>query len=319
MRLILILFSLRSPEATVTQAGGRIAGIVAAALTLSLVGSPGALPAGAAIREQREKKVSVVASFYPLAEAASRVGKRYVSVQNLVPPGTEPHDFELSTREIDAIDGADLAIVMGDDFQPAVEKAADRRDGPTLMVLAKFAGQLRAGDPHVWLDPNRMIEVVNATADALANADRKHAADYRSNAQMYVTELATLDSDYRAGLEDCSRRLFVTSHDAFGYLADTYDLKQEGVNGINPDAEPNPKRLGELADLARDKGVTTIFTEDLVSPRVARTVAREAGGLRVDTLSPLEGLTAKQLKSGDDYLSVMRANLTKLRRALGCT
>ena len=140
-----------------------------------------------------------------------------------------------------------------------------------------------------------------------------------ANARAYVAELESLDQEFRTGLAECQRRLVVTSHDAFGYLADAYDLVQQGVNGINPDAEPNPKRLGELADLARDKGVTTIFTEDLVSPRVARTVAREAGGLRVDTLSPLEGLTSKQLKAGDDYLSVMRANLKKLRRALDCT
>lgn len=287
---------------------------VVAVLAAGLAFGADAAPVAAAQRD----RVKVVAAFYPLAEAASRVGQRLVTVQNVTPPGVEPHDYELSTREIDAIDDADLAIVMGDDFQPAVEKAADRRDGPTLVVLDKLAGQMRPGDPHVWLDPNRMIEVVNATADALANANRKNAADYRSNAEKYVTELATLDADYRTGLADCSRRLVVTSHDAFGYLADAYNLQQQGVNGINPDAEPNPKRLGELADLARNKGVTTIFTEDLVSPRVARTVAREAGGLRVDTLSPLEGLTAKQQKAGDDYVSVMRANLKKLQRALDC-
>jgi zinc transport system substrate-binding protein len=164
-----------------------------------------------------------------------------------------------------------------------------------------------------------MVDVVDATATALAAADPKRAADYRANARSYRDDLRALDAEYRAGLADCARRVIVTSHDAFGYLADAYDLKQQSVNGLSPDAEPNPKRLGELADLARDKGITTVFSEDLVSPRVARTVAREAGGLRIETLSPLEGLTAKQQKAGGDYLSVMGTNLKKLRRALDCT
>ena len=151
--------------------GRRSGAIVASALVVSLGVVTGAEPVGAATKA----KISVVASFYPLAEAATRVGKGRVSVQNLVPPGVEPHDFELSTREIDSLDDADLAIVMGDDFQPAVEKAADRRDGATLAVLDALTGRMRADDPHVWLDPMRMAGIVSATADALAHADPKHA------------------------------------------------------------------------------------------------------------------------------------------------
>lgn len=264
------------------------------------------------------ERIEVVAAFYPLAEAAARVGRANVRVANVTPRGVEPHDVELSTREIDTIDGADVAVVMGDDFQPAVEQAAQRRNGPTLVVLEELSGRTRKGDPHVWLDPVRMIDIVDAVARILAETDEANAGDYRDNAARYVAELETLNGEFRAGLANCERRLIVTSHDAFGYLADAYDLDQQGVNGIDPNAEPNPKRLGQLADLARDEGVTTIFTEELISPRVARTVAREAGGLRIDSLSPLEGLTARQAKRGDDYLSVMRTNLTKLRRALGC-
>jgi zinc transport system substrate-binding protein len=273
-----------------------------------------AVPAAAGERE----RVDVVASFYPLAEAATQVGKGHVRVRNLTPPGVEPHDFELSTHEIDALDGADLAIVMGEDFQPAVEKAADRRDDDTLVIMDELSGELRPDDPHVWLDPTRMIEIVDAIATSLARVDSPNASSYRANADAYSTDLRALDEEFRTGLADCRRNLLVTSHDAFGYLADAYGLKQQGVSGISPDAEPNPKRLGMLADLARDRGVTTIFSEELVSPRVARTLAREAGGLRVEVLSPLEGLTAKQEDAGADYVSVMSDNLVQLRRALDC-
>jgi len=131
--------------------------------------------------------------------------------------------------------------------------------------------------------------------------------------------VATLDDDLAAGLAECTSRTILTSHDAFGWLASRYDLEQHGVAGLEPDAEPDPDRLADLADLAEREGVTTVFTETLVSPRVARTLAREAGGLRTAVLDPLEGLDEERIESGDDYLSVMRDNLAALRKALGCT
>jgi zinc transport system substrate-binding protein len=170
----------------------------------------------------------------------------------------------------------------------------------------------------VWLDPARMIDIVDAVSARLARVDPQHATAYRRRAERYTAELRTLDREYRDGLADCSQRLLVTSHDAFGYLADAYDLDQRSVSGLSPDAEPDARKLGELADLARTKGVTTVFSEELVSPRVARTVAREAGGLRVVTLNPLEGLSAREQRAGADYVSVMRANLRALRTALDC-
>jgi zinc transport system substrate-binding protein len=248
-----------------------------------------------------------------------RVGGRRVVVRNLTPPGTEPYDLELSTRAVDEIDGADLAIVLGDDFQPAVEDAASRRTGPTLVALVALDGRLRADDPHVWLDPARMVEIVDAVATRLARVDPQHASTYRVRAARHTAALRDLDREYRDGLGDCARRLLVTSHDAFGYLADAFHLQQYSVSGLSPDAEPDARMLGVLADLARKNGVTTVFSEELVSPRVARTVAREAGGLRVTTLNPLEGLSAREQRAGADYVGVMRTNLRALRRALDCT
>ena len=284
---------------------------VALALIIGLTGGREAAGAG--------DRTDVVASFFPLADAAAHVGGRHVLVRNLTPPGTEPHDLELSTRAVDEIDGADLAIVLGDDFQPAVEDAARRRNGATLVVLDELTGRARADDPHVWLDPARMIDVVDAVAVHLARVDPQHARDYRSRAARYTGVLRALDGAYRDGLATCSRRLLVTSHDAFGYLAAAYDLDERSVSGLGPDAEPDARKLGELADLARKRSVTTVFSEALVSPKVARTVAREAGGLRLAVLNPLEGLTAREQRAGRDYVSVMQSNLRALRTALGCS
>ena len=294
--------------------------LVAAAV---LVPSAGAAKASASARAP--KRIDVVAAFYPLAFAASAVGGKYVDVSNLTPAGVEPHDLELTTDQVDALQGARLVLVMGKGFQPAMEKIARDRDGASLAVLDRLprlrsagGGADRALDPHVWLDPTLMRAVVDEVRAALIRADPGHATAFATNAARVRSRLDALDAEYRAGLASCPRRLVVTAHEAFGYLAREYGLRQEGVAGLAPDAEPSANRLAKLSDLAKRKGVTTIFTEELVSPKVAQTIAREAGGLQTAMLNPLEGLTQREIDRGDDYFRVMRANLDKIARALGC-
>jgi zinc transport system substrate-binding protein len=101
-------------------------------------------------------------------------------------------------------------------------------------------------------------------------------------------------------------------------MARRYDLRQESIAGVAPDAEPTPDRIAALADAARDDGATTIYTEPLLPDDIAKTLAREAGDLRTAVLDPLEALTADEVKAGADYLSVMRENLSALRDGLGC-
>jgi zinc transport system substrate-binding protein len=272
-------------------------------------------------------RVSVVASFYPLAEAASKVGGDLVSVQNLTPPGVEPHDLELAPDDIEAIANADVIVYLGGGFQPAVEDALAEAEGAVTVdalnavaTNAAPASEAEEGltvDPHVWLDPARYEEIVRAVADALAKADPANEATYAANAQAYIAQLAALDEEFRAGLSDCERTTIVTSHEAFGYLADAYGLTQVGILGLSPEAEPDPRRLAELRDLVEREGVTTIFAEELVSPKVAETLANEAG-VQVAVLNPIESLTDAEEQAGEDYLSLMRENLDTLRRALDC-
>jgi len=264
-------------------------------------------------------RLAVVVAFSPLAEAVRQVGGRHVRVSDLTPAGVEPHDLELTTDDVDAILDADLAVVMGHDFQPAVEHSADDRDGPTLTVLDHVRPRGRTKDPHVWLDPVRYRAIVDAVAKQLARVDPAHRSDYEANAARFDQQLSVLDAAYARGLADCTSRIVLTAHEAFGYLARRYHLEPHGIAGIDPDAEPDPDTLATLADLARREGVTTVFTETLVSPKVARTLAREAGGLRTVVLDPLEGLSQERIDAGDDYLTVMRRNLAKLRTALRCT
>jgi zinc transport system substrate-binding protein len=270
----------------------------------------------------------VVASFYPLAEAASRVGGDLVSVENLTPPGVEPHDLELAPDDIESITNADVILYLGGGFQPAVEDAiVEAEDAVAVDALdavdtdAAPTGEAEEGpavDPHVWLDPVRFEQVVRAASGALSDADPANEATFGSNADAYGAEIAELDEEFRAGLSDCERTTIVTSHEAFGYLADAYGLTEVAIAGLSPEADPDAQRLAELRDLVEREGVTTIFAEELVAPDVAETLANEAG-VRVDVLDPIESLTDVQAKAGEDYVSVMRENLDRLRSALDCS
>jgi zinc transport system substrate-binding protein len=288
--------------------GGRAA--VAAVLAVTIAAS---MPSAMAASKRR-----VVASFYPLAYAAQRVGDGRVDVSNLTPAGAEPHDLELTPDQIDHVLDADVMLELGHNFQPAVEKSAAQRDGPTVRVLDQLAAaKAHPNDPHVWLDPVLMQALVTQVARSLTKADPAHRTEYARNARALRSELAALDVRYRYGLGNCARNLIVTAHEAFGYLARRYGLRQEGVAGLSPDDEPDPKRIGELADLARREHATVVFTEELVSPRIADTLAREAG-VRTAVLNPLEGLTDRERRAGANYVTVMDDNLRTLRRALGC-
>jgi zinc transport system substrate-binding protein len=267
----------------------------------------------------------VVAAFYPLFEAAQRVGGDRVQVRNLTPAGSEPHDLELSSRQVDQIEDAAVVVFLGRGFQPALEKAAERAKGTKVDVLSALGDLRPAGagddkldvDPHVWLDPRLLKTIVGEVAGALSQADPGNRATYEANAGAYSRELDDLDAAFTTGLASCDRRVIVTAHSAFGYLAGRYGLTQEPIAGLEPESEPSPQRLADLARKVRADGTTTIFYETLVSPKVAESLAREAG-VKTAVLDPLEGLSEADAKAGRTYLSGMRDNLAALRQALGC-
>jgi zinc transport system substrate-binding protein len=267
-------------------------------------------------------RTTVVAGFYPLAELARHVGGGRVEVIDITPPGAEPHDLELTADQVAEIQTADVVLYLGGGFQPGVEAAVDEAQGRALDLLegleALPAAEGESGaDEHVWLDPVRMMAMTERVEQALAELDPDGRATYEANADDFRADLTALDRTYREGLSDCERRTIVVSHAAFQYLADRYGLRQEAISGLSPEGEPDPSRLAELGELVRREGVTVVFTEELVSPEVAETLARETG-VETDVLSPLEGLTEEQIAAGEDYLSVMEENLSKLRAALGC-
>jgi zinc transport system substrate-binding protein len=249
-------------------------------------------------------KNSVVAAFYPLAYAAERIGGPSFHVENLTPPGAEPHDLELTPREVGRIVNASVVLYLSHGFQPAVSKAVEQARGRKVDVLAGLP--LHGNDPHVWLDPLLFARIGTKIGVALHRPSSGFVADMRK-----------LDQTYRNGLRDCKRREIVTSHAAFGYLAARYGLEQVAITGLAPESEPSPQQLAHVVEIVRRTHATTVFFETLVSPRLAETVAREVGA-RTAVLDPIEGLTPTEQKQGDDYLTLMRRNLVALRKALAC-
>ncbi|MFE9738310.1 metal ABC transporter substrate-binding protein [Streptomyces sp. NPDC006477] len=326
---------------------------LAGAVTLGLVSLSACAGSSDAADGGKGGKLDVVASFYPMQYLAEQIGGGHVAVDTLTKPGVEPHDLELKPRQIGELGEADVVLYLKG-IQPAVDKAiaqagvANTVDAATLTKLeahgtgaghegheaheahegesaeehAEHAtgeeghdhGSEAGADPHIWLDPVKYAEVAKGVGSALAKADPDHAADYRKNTDALVKKLGDLDTAFETGLKNTATKTFITTHSAFGHLAERYGLDQEGISGVDPESEPSPARIKELQDIAEKDKVTTVFFETLASDRTARTLASDTG-LRTDVLDPLEGIT--DTSKGDDYIEVMRSNLAALQKALG--
>ncbi len=256
--------------------------VVAACLVSTACGGTG----GAAPDE--DAVISVVASFYPLVYATQRVGGDLVTVTSLTPPGVEPHDLELAPEDLERIALADVVVYLGGGFQPVVEEAVEAEAaGATVDVSDGISLPGRSdehdgpdsspSDPHVWLDPTLYAGIVDRVSAVLSEVRAVDASTFQTNARLLDAELATLDEEFREASLIVETRLMITNHAAFGYLAAAYDLDEVAIAGVSPEAEPDPERIAELAALAQARGVTTVFTEDLVSAEVAEILAAEAG------------------------------------------
>lgn len=289
--------------------------------------------------------LDVAASFYPIQYLVEAIGGENVKVTSVTPSNVEPHDFELAPADVSALEKADI-VAYASGFQASLDEALRQVDGPTVLDLAGSVDLVHhedadhdhdadhadeadhdhdatqdadhdhdhadEADPHFWLDPNRMVQAANAIEAALEKADPDNASAYQSRLSDLVNTLTGIDEDYSSGLATCDRTTFVTSHAAFGYLADRYHLTQVSVSGIDPDSEPSPAELAAVKQVVESTGTTTIFTEELVSPETAQALAAETGATTA-VLSPMES----QPEAGD-YAAGMSANLEALRTALAC-
>ncbi len=284
-------------------------------------------------------KLTVMTSIYPLQYITARIAGDHATVELLTPAGTEPHDLELTPKQVASVSDADM-VVYAKGFQPAVDDAVSNApdrgfdvapSARLTLALAEEEGHSHAEeshsgeatgehaaetvDPHFWLDPTRLADVADAVAKQLGERSPDAAATFTANAKAVREDLAKLDASYSTGLATCTNRTLVTSHAAFGYLADRYKLTQRGITGLDPETEPDAKALAEVTDFVKQNKVATVYYETLVSPAVAQTVARDTGA-KTAVLDPLEGLAAGSTQT---YLTVMQTNLSTLRTGQQCS
>ena len=272
-------------------------------------------------------RLKVMASFYPMYDFARKVGGDRIQVKDMVPAGTEPHDWEPAATDIRNLEDADVFVYNGADLEHWAEDVLDTLENQELVVSEASDGvELLDGghdhahgdegkDPHVWLDPMRAKQEMKNIRDAFVKADPENSDYYEANYEKYAGEFDELDQEFRDGLKGTKSRDIIVAHEAFGYLCQEYGLNQIGIEGLSPDSEPDASRMDEIIKFAKENNVKTIFFEELVSPKVSETIADEIGA-KTAVLNPIEGLTDDEISAGEDYFSVMESNLKTLEDAL---
>ena len=265
-------------------------------------------------------RIDVVTTFYPLYDVTKKISGDKADVQSLIPAGVEPHDYEPTPSDIAKLGKSKAFVVMGLEFSEIEGELAESAnniqviDAPKGVPLIDAEEDNTGKDPHVWLSPNNMIIIAANIRDGLKNVDQTNSKLYDENAKKVINELKKLDSEYKTGLSKCKKNVILTNHRAFAYLAKDYGFKQIGISGIEPETEPTPKEIIKIKDEAIKNNVKYIFTEELVDTRVAETIAKEIGA-KTFVLDPIEGVK----DPNEDYFSLMRENLAKLKIALECS
>ena len=285
---------------------------------------------GNTTKKNKNGKLKVMASFYTMYDFAKKIGKDKIEVTNMVPAGTEPHDWEPSTKDLIELEKSDVFIYNGAGMEQWVDDVLESLDTEELTSVEASKGikllkdtdahehdheHESENDPHVWLDPQNAKYEMNQIKKALIKADPYNKDYYEANYKKEAARCDELDQQYKKELAQVSKRELVVAHEAFGYLCKAYDLEQMGIEGLSADDEPDPKQMSEVIEFAKKHKVKTIFFEELVSPKVAKTIAKETGA-SAKMLNPLEGLSNKKIKAGQDYFSVMKQNLSAIKEAL---
>lgn len=270
--------------------------------------------------KETSSKLKVTTSFYPMFDFASKVGGDKVEITNMTPAGTEPHDWEPSAKDIEQLEKSDVFIYNGADMEHWTDDVLASLDNKNITVVEASQGisLLKEGknyDPHVWLNPLNAKKEMENIKEALIKADEKNKEYYEKNYKTYAKKFDTLDSEYSTTLSNVKNKNLIASHEAFGYLCEAYGLKQIGIEGLSPDSEPDAAKMKEIIHFAKKNNVKTIFFEELVSPKVSETIAKELGA-EATVLDPIEGLSDEQQELGADYFSVMESNLQTLKKSL---
>ncbi|WP_455538377.1 metal ABC transporter substrate-binding protein [Terrisporobacter sp.] len=281
------------------------------------------------ISKNANGKIKIYTSIYPLYDFATKIGGDKVDVTNLVPAGTEPHDWEVSTNDIINLEKANMLIYNGAGIESWADKVINSLDNKDIVYVKtsknldlhkatkeeKNKNDSEVYDPHTWLSIENAEKEMKNIKNALVKYDPKNSNYYEKNYNIYAKKFDKLRKEYSHTLNPIKNKTIIVAHEAFGYLCSEYNIKQVGIEGLNPDSEPDPAKMTQIIKFAKKNNVKTIFFEELVSPKVANTIAKEINA-KTRVLNPLEGLSKEQINKGEDYFSIMEQNLQALKDAM---
>lgn len=266
--------------------------------------------------QQVSDQQKILVTFYPIYQFTKAVGGEKVDVSVIIPSGVEPHDWEPTIQDIENLKKANMIIINGAGLEPWIPKLVSENSNMIIVDSSKNIQLLKhegnnMTDPHIWLDPILVKIQVQNIADGLIKIDPKNADYYQQNANRYKEKLDSLDNEIKTDLASCSKKDFLSFHDAFSYFSKEYGLNQNTiVGGLNPEAEPTAQTLEEITQKAKTLGINVVFTEEAVNPQISKVIADEIHG-KVLVLSPLEVTNIH-----DDYIEKMQNNLSNLKEAL---
>ena len=291
--------------------------------------------------ETSEDELQVYVSFYPLYETTQAVIGQKADVKILTPTNVDPHDFDPSVKVIQEMKTADLIILNGGGFESWISnmefesgQLLDSSNGISFLKTEsvdhheipeeeheeheeheeneEHEEHEVVSDPHIWLNPNLVKIQVKNIAERLSKIDPENSKSYNENASQYIEKLELLDLQIREELSSCSKKDFITYHNAFSYFSNEYGLTQHTITkGVHDHSQPTAKSIEGIIDLAKKLGIKVIFTEDTSDIRISQVIADEIGA-DVLILSPI----ATQDKENKNYFERMQENASSLKEAL---
>ncbi len=264
-----------------------------------------------------EEKPLIFTGFYALYDFASEIAGDNAQIINMVPAGTEPHDWEPGVKDMAGLNSADMVFYNGMGMESWIDKVSGSLEGTDARFVKVSEGVKinDDSDPHIWLDPENVKIMCGNILSALCEADPTHREEYTDNYNSYMAELDELDNAFLSELEPYKGSSIVVSHSAYGYLCNAYGLVQESLDGASADSEPSPERMSELVDIIKNSNIKYIFCEELASQKAANTLAEETGA-QLLYLNAFEGLTEEEISRGDNYITIMYSNLENIKKAL---
>lgn len=260
---------------------------------------------------EKDSRLTVYTSFYAMEDFAKTIGGNLISLTNLVPPGTEAHDWEPGPRDLAGLEQADIFIYNSNDMEHWVDSIEGQLEEHGVLVLATADTiEDEQDDPHVWLNPANALIQMQEICDAFCEEDSAHADAYRQNLQEAAEKIRTLDEKYQKTLAGVSKKEFVVTHGAYSYLAGAYGLTQLAIEGMQGTSDPSPAQMAKIIEGIREKGISCIFYEEDGESKVAESIAKECG-IKTAPLNPFEGDA-----QGRDYFTVMEENLKNLENGL---